>query len=236
MVDSLYGWASVTHSGATAGYRANLDYFPQLGLSIAWLSNTGQPDMSDIPSAIRSIMVKDLRPPVPANTTQNIAISNFDPYLGTYRDDKTGNGMKIFTEEAALYIQPHTKLNLLSSNSAAMGRTRLVFTKGAVYMITGADTTVYQSAPPPDLSNLKIYAGEYASEETESKMNIVLKGGKLSKVQRAEEEILWLTPIYKHGFSYPYGDIFFEEDTQGNITKLFISISRARKVVFKKIN
>jgi CubicO group peptidase (beta-lactamase class C family) len=56
IVDSLNGWPSVTHSGATAGYRANLDLFSDKGLSIAWVSNTGQPDMSDIPSAIRNLL------------------------------------------------------------------------------------------------------------------------------------------------------------------------------------
>jgi CubicO group peptidase (beta-lactamase class C family) len=61
MVDSLNGWPSVTHSGATAGYRANLDHFPQQGLSIAWVSNTGQPDMSDMPSPIRNLLVKNMR-------------------------------------------------------------------------------------------------------------------------------------------------------------------------------
>jgi hypothetical protein len=72
------------------------------------------------------------------------------------------------------------------------------------------------------------------SEETESKMNIVVKDGKLFVEQR-EDEKLPLTPIYKHGFSFPGGDAFFETDKNGKINKFFVSISRARKVEFRKI-
>ncbi|MEO8174765.1 MAG: serine hydrolase domain-containing protein [Sediminibacterium sp.] len=235
IVDSLNGWASVTHSGSTAGYRANLDHFPQLGLSIAWVSNTGQSDMSDIPSAIRNLLVRNVRPPVRnTNTPVTIDLSNFTPYTGTYREAKTGNGMKVFTEDNALYIQPKVKLNPLTTNSAALGRGRLVFKPGTAYLIVGVDTTVYTSVAAPDLSNLNQYAGTYASDETESKMNLVVKDGKLFVEQREDEKLL-LTPIYKHGFSFPGGDAFFETDAGGKISKLFLSISRARKVEFKRI-
>ena len=235
LVDSLNGWASVTHSGATAGYRANLDFFPQLGLSIAWLSNTGQPDMSDIPSAIRNILVKNLRPPFRnINPSLAINLANFSAYLGTYREEKTGNGLKLFKDDTALYIQPKVKLTPLTNNSAALGRARLVFTPLTVYMISGVDTTLYKPVPAADLSNLKEYTGIYASDETESKMAIVLKDGKLF-IQQREDNLLLLTPVYKDGFSFPGGDAFFERDMKGMINKFFVSIARARKVEFRRV-
>lgn len=236
MVDSLNGRPAITHSGATAGYRANLDHFPQLGLSIAWLSNTAQSDLSDIPSAIRNLLVRNIRPVGNgnANTPAAIDLSNFTPYLGTYREAKTGNGMKVFAEENALYIQPKVKLNPLTNHSVTLGRSRVVFIPGTAYLINGADTTIYTSVAPPDLQNLNQYAGTYISEETESKMNIVVKDGKLFVEQR-EDEKLPLTPIYKHGFSFPGGDAFFETDKNGKINKFFVSISRARKVEFRRI-
>ncbi len=235
MVDSLNGWASITHSGATAGYRANLDHFPQLWLSIAWVSNTGQADMSDIPSAIRNIMVKNPHPPARnTNMPPAINLSNFTPYVGAYRNEKTGNGIYIFSEESGLYTQPHVKLIPLSKNSVALGRNRLVFTSGTAYLIAGTDTTVYTATPTADLSNAKDYAGIYTSDETESKMSIIWNDGKLMMKEREGETSLM--PVYKNGFSFPGGDVFFETDKQGKVSKLFISISRARKVEFDKIN
>ncbi len=31
MMDSIGGWQAISHSGATASYRANLEYFPEAG-------------------------------------------------------------------------------------------------------------------------------------------------------------------------------------------------------------
>jgi hypothetical protein len=80
---------------------------------------------------------------------------------------------------------------------------------------------------------LEEYVGLYSSEETESKMKIVLKDGKLFSSLRNVNEPL--TPVYKDGFSFPGGDMFFERDKRDRIAKMFISISRARKVEFNRI-
>ena len=165
---------------------------------------------------------------------KNIPVNNFSPYLGTYREAKTGAGINLFTEDNSLYLQPHTKLIPTSNNSATMGRARWVFAKGTALLISGADTTVYTTTPPTDLNDLKKYAGIFGSDETESKMDIVWKEGKLFMEQREEKTLL--TPVYKDGFSFPGGDLFFEPDTKGNIRKVFISIPRARKVEFSKLN
>ena len=66
------------------------------------------------------------------------------------------------------------------------------------------------------------------------KLTILLKDDKLFMEQREDETLL--TPVYKDGFSFPGGDLFFETDKKGNIHKFFISIPRARKVEFGKLN
>lgn len=43
-VGTYRGWKYTTHDGATASYRANLVAYPELGLSIAWLSNSSEFD------------------------------------------------------------------------------------------------------------------------------------------------------------------------------------------------
>jgi hypothetical protein len=43
-VGAFRGWKYISHDGATASYRANLEAYPELGLSIAWLSNTSEFD------------------------------------------------------------------------------------------------------------------------------------------------------------------------------------------------
>lgn len=238
-VDSTNGWASITHSGATAGYRSNLDYFPQLGISIAWLSNTGQFDMGDIPSAVRNLIVKNIRVALP-NTAPTLQIDNknFFPYLGAYREAKTGNGMKVFMENNELFIQPHVKLNPLTANAVSLGRGRVEFKNAKprlAWFINGTDTLIYSGVDSAQLSpqNLQDYTGSYTSNETESKGDVTEKEGKLFIKLRGNDAEL--KPVYKDGFSVLGFDLFFERDKKGKVSKMFISIPRARKVGFIKM-
>src|SRR5262249_4521037 len=43
-IDSIRGWKVVQHTGATAGYRCSIAHYPEMNLSIAWLSNTSEFD------------------------------------------------------------------------------------------------------------------------------------------------------------------------------------------------
>jgi hypothetical protein len=79
---------------------------------------------------------------------------------------------------------------------------------------------------------LQEYTGVYSSDETESKMKLIIKDGKLFSRLRSNDTPL--KPMYKDGFSFPGGDIYFERDKQGKISKMFISVDRARKVEFAK--
>jgi hypothetical protein len=59
-IDSVRGWKIISHSGATAGYRSSLEHFPELSLSIAWISNTSEFDRSSSAAAAESnLLVKD---------------------------------------------------------------------------------------------------------------------------------------------------------------------------------
>jgi CubicO group peptidase (beta-lactamase class C family) len=236
IIDTLYGLPYIWHNGSTAAYRANLDLFPQQGLSIAWISNTSRADMSDVPAAIRNILIKHPRPASRGtNTAATIDVKLFQPYTGAYRDIKTGEGLQLYIEDDGLYILPHTKIQPTSKTAALNGRTALVFSAGALLSIIGKDTSFYTAAPLPDPNNLEMYVSAYTSDETESTLNIILKESKLF-VQFRRTRTLELTPVYKNGFSYPGGDAYFEVDDTGKVKGLFFSVARARNVAFKKIN
>jgi CubicO group peptidase (beta-lactamase class C family) len=235
IIDTLYGFPYIWHNGSTAAYRANLDLFPEQGLSIAWISNTSRTDMSDIPAAIRNILIKHPRQaPRNSNTTAGIDVKLFQPYTGAYRDIKTGEGLQVYIEGDGLYLLPHTKIRPIDKAVALNGRTTLAFSRGAVLSIIGKDTSFYTAAPLPDPNNLEMYTGVYASDETESTLNIILKEGKLF-IEHRKNRTAELTPVYKNGFSYSGGDAYFELDNTGKVTGLFFSVARARNVAFKKL-
>jgi hypothetical protein len=45
----------------------------------------------------------------------------------------------------------------------------------------------------------------------------------------------FISGIYKDGFYFPGGDLYFERHKKGAISHFFISVSRARKVQFVKM-
>jgi hypothetical protein len=239
-VNPVLGWAAISHSGATAAYRANLEYFPQQELSIAWLSNTSQSDLGDIPGAVRNIFLKDQRPKnsVTTSTPTNIDLATYLPFTGAYYEPKTGAGMKIFLKDTVLISDPNGRLIPLSATSATVGSARILFNKSprSFKMITSSgDTLMYVGVDSARTAAkfLTEYNGTYTSDETASNMEIVSKDGKLfSRIKGYDAP---LTPVYKDGFSFPGGELFFERNKQAKISKLFVSISRARRVEFKKI-
>ena len=236
--DSVRGWAAIAHSGATAAYRANLEYFPQLGLSIAWLSNTSQPDLADVPGAVRTIFMKNLlRPGTPASKTINIDVKNAAPYMGAYREEITGVGQKVFVNDTAVMTEYGERVTPLLSTVPA--GSKIVFSTPAKTMkiiTASADTTTLIKVDTARVAVkfLNEYAGVYSSDETESKMTVLVKDGKLFSRLRSSDTPL--IPVYKDGFAFTGGDLFFTRDKLGKVSKMFISVSRARKVEFSKVN
>jgi CubicO group peptidase (beta-lactamase class C family) len=91
-IDTLRGWKIIAHGGATASYRANLDYFPDLGLSIAWLSNTSQFDGDPLPAATA---VRNLLVPNTSNDTKIGGIKQAISDSALFRDLKDGYARKL---------------------------------------------------------------------------------------------------------------------------------------------
>ncbi len=238
VIDSVGGLLRISHSGATAGYRANLEAHPQTGLSIAVLSNLADGLAGGLTAALSAVFLKpspSLAATPPAATS--LALSAFAPYEGAYRESKTGAGLRVYRSDTALLSHPNGRLLPVAANAAMVGRARLEFKanpRQLVMITAGGDTLFYTGVDTAVLSGsvLTSYAGRYSSEETASDLDVLVKEGKLFfKLRQTETP---LTAVYKDGFSFPGGDLYFERRKTGKITQLTISIPRARRVVFKK--
>jgi CubicO group peptidase (beta-lactamase class C family) len=110
-IDSVNSLPRITHSGATAGYRANLDYYPTLQLSIAWLSNNADGSFSDVPKQLSEVFTG--KPPARTSTTSantNNAIP-YTPdstvlaaYVGTYSSIETNSTVTISYKNGSLLL------------------------------------------------------------------------------------------------------------------------------------
>ena len=239
-VGTYLGWKYYSHDGATAGYRSNLDVFPELGLSIAWLSNTAEfdSDTVNVADAITELFVpvKVPDPIQPQPRAMTPSIEKLKSYTGWYRNSRTGGGVRLSVQNDKLYASQGGQLTPISDEIFASGNNRIVIRQKGLLFITGSkDSINFTSVEEAKLDEkaMSEYTGEYYSEEAEAKFHVLIKNGKIFIQQKPKTE-LPLSPTYKDGFESPAGVIYFEREN-GKIISFKVSVGRARNVEFKKI-
>jgi hypothetical protein len=242
VVNSVRGWKSISHTGATASYRASLEYFPELGLSIAWLSNTSEFDGgANIANDVRNLLVKNI---VSADKKSNpapfhVSGEKLASYTGWYKDLRNGSGLRLFMQEGNLTNSTGGNLIPVAENAFMLRNNRIEIQSGKsakLSVITPQDTTLFVAVETANLDEkaMNEYLGDYSSEEAEAKFSVRIKEGTLI-LYRAPKTEYPLTPTYKDGFISPAGIVYFERDKKGRISTLKFSVGRARNVEFKKI-
>lgn len=243
MMDSIGGWQAISHSGATASYRANLEYFPEAGLSIAWLSNTSafDNDTFNVTNAVRRVFLPNRRPAAarPRPTTVTVAPEKLASYAGWYRDPRNNAGLKLYVKEGRLSsLFPTATLTAITDNAFMLGNTRLEMgNKKGMLVSAGSDGIYFEKMDSANVSPkyLEDFVGQYYSKEAEAMYHIVVNAGKLL-LQIKPTTTFILTPTYKDAFDCPFGPLYFVRDLKRGIMELKISVGRARNVLFNKID
>jgi CubicO group peptidase (beta-lactamase class C family) len=208
--------AEVSHSGATAGYRAWLGRIPAKGLSIAVLCNAGSANPTDhgykIARSYLGLPAPD--PPVPPK----------DATLGLYRNVRDHSIVKVENTNGALTFGGRPV------ESAARFANERMFLPNPVY---GEDVweRVEQFIP----ANLSAFAGFYASDEAETVLRVVLENGKLT-IHRRPDASFTLEPTYADAFESPLGSVRFLRDATGKIVALSLAGSRVWDLRFTRQN
>lgn len=243
VVTKLNGKDVIMHSGATASYRANLEYFPEQGLMFAFLSNTSafDRDSTNAAALIRNIFIPEPKTGQPQAAVPPLAVSEetLRNYTGWYRLTRDGRGLKMSMKNGQLYAGANTALYPTGA-SRFMNKNGSIyeFSEGGFMQVTAdKDTLLFKATDFANINNdgaAARYAGEYYSEEADAKVLIETEGTTVRLVQKADSKIP-LTPQYKDGFETPYGPLYFERNEQNKISGFKISVSRARNVSFTKV-
>lgn len=242
MIDSVRGWKLITHSGATAGYRANLDHFPELDLSIAWLSNSSEMDRppGSPVNAIRNLFTKNkqetFRPVKP--DTFVIAPAVLKTYEGWYMQTITGDGVKLSVIDGKLINNRGGDMVPVGENVFILGANRIELfpgKKSKLAFISRTDTVVFTSVDPAkeDIDYLNAFTGNYYSGETESGFSIRLKDGKLI-MHRDPTTDYDLTPTFENGFRFSNGSIIFRRKGK-KVTGMNLYTGRAANIWFRRM-
>ncbi len=243
-IDSVRGRKLISHGGATASYRSSLEYFPDLGLTIAWLSNTSEFDRGPgVADSVRDLLVKDISVASKRNepTPFNPSTEQLNSYTGWYRDTRTAGGVKLFIKDGKLANSRGGNLTPVAANVFMIGSGQnkiqiLPGKPGRLLFISPMDTVDFVAVDSAKLDEktLNEYAGEYYSEEAEARFYILIRDGKLI-AHRDPTSDYPLTPTYKDGFSYPGGGVYFERDKKNRVVNMKVFVGRARNVEFKRI-
>lgn len=235
-IQEYNGHTLIQHGGATAGYRAFLEVYPELKLSIAFLSNTSRYD------AIRPMFIAGLRK-IFIGERKEAPIEDIKPYLpsektkafiGWYRNERDGSAL-YFEYKNNQYTLNNTKLTPLTDRKFKFTNSdRMIeFSNNnqLKYIYPGKDTVLYtrEVAGSSSTKYLQTFEGNYYSEETKSAMDIRLHNGKLTLTLKPNLTYT-LIPTYHNAFNIPgmNGNIRFSG------THALISISRARNVKFER--
>ncbi|AXY76722.1 class A beta-lactamase-related serine hydrolase [Paraflavitalea soli] len=241
MLDSIAGWQAISHSGATASYRANLEYFPEAGLSIAWLSNTSafDSDTLNVSNAVRRLFLP-VRPaaPRPRPAAVTVAPEKLAAYAGWYRDPRNNAGLKLYVKDGKLSsLFPTANLMAIADNVFMLGNNKLELGyKKGLLASAGPESIYYEKMEDVDANPkyLEDFVGQYYSKEAEAMYYMVLKDGRLL-LQIKPTTTFPMNATYKDAFDCTFGPVYFIRDLKRGIMELRISVGRARNVVFKRV-
>jgi CubicO group peptidase (beta-lactamase class C family) len=241
-INKVKGWDNISHDGATASYRAYLETFPELHLSIAILSNTSQFNIDNVENTIRKIFVPD-------NTEKIIKpdsiIKLYSAYLnslaGMYVNERNHSTFHLSAKGDTLILDNSLPLRAASKHIFEADNFLLEINgnKGTYVPFFPRDTIPFTKVNSVNLSkeNLSIYQGKYFSGETNSHITILRDSSKLIihfNVDKSYE----LIPTYKNAFTInELGcNLQFIRSNENKITAIKFYFWRTLGIEFKKIN
>jgi CubicO group peptidase (beta-lactamase class C family) len=229
------GLDEIAHSGATAGYRAWLAYYPQKKLSIAILSNDGNSDVVGSGRKITALFLGASE--VKRNEPAAVDVSEADlkKFTGTYRNIRSFDVFTIEYKEGKLWSNSHT-LTPIHRDTIYWNGSKTYRSGPSKLTVNYGDTTSYVLVRSPDVtsSSLQSLAGKYYSEEAEVLFSIDIKDNVLW-VKRGSFEPFKLDPSFRDAFFSESNQLFeFRRDRKGNVTGLDVSLPRAERIAFAK--
>jgi hypothetical protein len=243
-VNTVNGLEEISHSGATAGYRSWLAFYPEKNISVTYLSNDGSKNPVEAGKKIAEISLgkeaeKKRETPVFIPVQKSWA----EPKAGIYKKVNGFDTQELIWKDSALRIANNKlALNAVSPNSFYLENIRFDFPSNAGNPASlkltnpAGDTSTYLrvNSFTPDEKALALYTGTYLSEEADVTIRIVLKDGKL-QINRDAGILIPLNPLYLNCFETNDQDQLLFKKNETSVTGFGWSISRAYDVWFRKI-
>lgn len=246
-VGKYRGMQEVSHSGATAAYRAWLARYPDQGLSVAVLCNASSANATSLGRQVTEMLVGPFVTSGPSSAppaAKSAAADNarLAMYTGMYRSSRAHDVVLVDLREGQLRSGSRV-LRPVENNVFEVADGRVTFEvdrSGNVrrMRLPGAiDPTDYyekvERAAPTGVE-LQAYAGEYVSDEAEVVYKLAVEGDSLVLRRRPDTHIS-LSPTYRDAFTYQGNTLRFMRDAAGNVNELSVSEDRVWDLRFRKV-
>jgi CubicO group peptidase (beta-lactamase class C family) len=237
MVLSWRGIREVSHSGSTAGYRAWLGRYPDLGLSVAVLCNVDSADATALGHQVADVYLDTALPKKPAPAFAHLDAAALESKAGLYRSLRDHGALAIEVKGGGLQVAHRPIVMMPVSSNVFVSREdgpRVEFESGPsgkvtrLRMYTELDEGDYyekvEPAKPSD-ADMRMMTGDYSNDEAEVTLQVSLDHGALV-IHRHPDTNIPLTPTYRDGFSSSLGSIRFIRDAQGRVVEMSIGEGR----------
>ena len=192
-VESYHGVREISHSGATAGYRAWLGRYPDQQLSIALLCNAGDANTTALARAVADQFLPAPSSPS-ALTAVALSAEQLEQHAGLYVDREKGLSMQLTLQDGTLRQFEGGVLTAVSLAEFTAGTKTFRFSGGEHLTVETPDGSVfeYTRMQPwhPGVVELAPLAGTYRSDEALATYDVRVRDGRLV-----------MTPVDRRGYS-----------------------------------
>ena len=240
-INKVMDWDNISHDGATASYRAYLETFPELHLSIAMLSNTSQYNIDIAENAVRKIFVTDRTKSV-KETKTSIKLSRdyLNSITGMYVNERNRSTFHLSVKGDTLMLDNYLPLRTTSDHIFEADNFLLEINgNGGSYIpFSPRDTIGFTKVKSANIAekDFHIYEGKYLSAETNSSIIIGRDNSKLT-IRFNADRIYQLVPTYKDAFIIDElgCNLQFVRSNHNRISSIKFYFWRTRDLEFDKI-
>jgi CubicO group peptidase (beta-lactamase class C family) len=256
-VGTYQGVREVSHSGATAGYRAWLSEYPDRELAVAVLCNVSSGNATQYAHAIADVYLGPPNAPDTTSTADRVGSNGSAParqstsppgaLAGMYRRTDTGEPLTVLAVSRADVGLLMNELRIEGGPPlTARSSTRFVAATAAApaydFSADGLKVTdsfgsveVYVRVRRDEHGERPVaeYAGTYVSDEAETTLTAAADG-KTLVLKRRPDDVIRLTPLYRDAFRGPIGFVRFHRDNADRITSLSVTQDRVWELRFQR--
>lgn len=242
-IDEVLGQKSINHTGATAGYRAILETFPDLKLTIAVLSNNSRFSLVSAEDQVRKLFIGNKSKKETERRPEKTVVLNsetLEKVAGFYRFDSDGQTFHLVVKDKSLQLlEQKQPLQSYSATRFAYdyGEFNIEGDKGMFLVYPTNVLMPFSRATDfkADPKELDVYQGKFFSTETNSNMLISKKNDKL-ECRLSPNAVYAMTVSDKDKFKTEDlgATLQFLRDASGHIAGIKVSVDRAKNLLFTK--